>query len=118
MQDEISFEGRVKDVLKQSYAASSDDGDTACAIVKLKDLSAYPVTVLHLSQTGAGSQLAKLSNDHPDSELREAAKATILAWRSTITTGQLGDYLQQRANVSIPSSSCAGLLPMFQARQS
>jgi len=41
-----------------------------------------------------------------------------VAWRSTITTGQLGNYLQQRANVSIPSSSCAGLLPMFQAKQS
>lgn len=118
MQDELSFEGRVKEVLKQSYAASNGGGDTACAIAKLKDLSAYPVTVLHLSQTGAGAQLAKLSKDHPDSELREAAKATVLAWRSTITTGQLGDYLQQRANVSIPSSSCAGLLPMFQAKQS
>lgn len=118
MQDELSFEGRVKEVLKQSYAASNDNGDTACAIAKLKDLSAYPVTVLHLSQTGAGAQLAKLSNDHPDIKIREAAKATVLAWRSAITTGQLGDYLQQRANVSIPSSSCAGLLPMFQARQS
>ena len=62
MQDELSFEGRVKEILKQSCAASNGGGDTACAIAKLKDLSAYPVTVLHLSQTGAGAQLVKLSH--------------------------------------------------------
>ena len=103
--------------MKQSYEATGDKSDTASAVAELKKLSAYPVTVLHLSRTGAGAQLGKLSRDHPDDDLREAAKDTLAAWRSTITTGQLGVYLQQRDNVSIPSSSCAGLLPMFQAKQ-
>lgn len=82
-------------------------------MTELNELAAYPVTVALLSQTRAGGQLAQLSRNHPNSAVQEAARSTSAAWRSTITSGQLGHYLQQRGDVSIPSSSCAGLLPMY-----
>ena len=111
-----TFEGKVSDVLTQTYDAEGEQGDNASAIAGLKQLSGYPVTIERLSQTGAGAHLARLSKEHPDNEVKEAALATLAAWRTTINAGQLGDYLQQRGNVSIPSSSCAGLLPMFHRR--
>lgn len=82
-------------------------------VAELKALASYPVTVALLSKTRAGVQLAKLSKSHPDLEVREAAMSTSAAWRTTISADQLGHYLQQRGNVSVPSSSCAGLLPMY-----
>lgn len=106
-----TFEQKLKNALDLSYGNEAKSQE---AVTELTELAAYPVTVALLSQTGAGGQLAKLSKNHSDSEIREAATATSAAWRNTIiTSGQLGHYLQQRGNVSIPSSSCAGLIPMY-----
>lgn len=105
-----TFEQKLTTALDLSYGNGAKNQD---AVNELTELASYPVTVALLSQTGAGGQLAKLSKNHPDSDVREAATATSAAWRGTITSGQLGHYLQQRGNVSIPSSSCAGLLPMY-----
>ena len=105
-----TFEQKLKNALDLSTGSEPENQD---AVTELTELASYPVTVALLSQTGAGGQLAKLSQNHPDSEVREAATATSAAWRSTIISGQLGHYLQQRGNVSIPSSSCAGLLPVY-----
>ena len=114
-QADAAFESRVSEVLQHSYGSSDQKADTGRAIAELKRLSTYPVTIAHLSQTGAGGSLTKLSREHPDQHLREAVLATLAAWRSTImAAGQLGQYLQQRGNVSIPSSSCAGLRGVYQ----
>ena len=114
MQVDETLEQKLAHVLEHSYGNDSQDADFGLALNELRDLAAYPVTIALLSQTGAGALLAKLSKDHPDETIREAALAVSAAWRSTITIGsQLGHYLQQRGKVSVPSSSCAGLLPMF-----
>ena len=105
-----AFEQKLKNALDLSYGSEPKNQD---AVTELTELASYPVTVALLSQTAAGGQLAKLSQNHPESEVREAATATSAAWRSTIVSGQLGHYLQQRGNVSTPSCSCAGLLPMY-----
>ena len=114
LQADAAFEASVSEVLHYSYGSNDHNADTDRAIAELKRLSTYPVTVAHLSQTGAGGSLSKLSREHPDQQLRDAVQATLAAWRSTIMAGQLGDYLQQRGNVSIPSSSCAGLQGVYQ----
>ena len=108
-----SFEQKLKHILDLSCGNDPEQQDI---VTELNELASYPVTVGLLSETGAGGQLAKLSKRHPHADVREAATSTSAAWRSTVTSGQLGHYLQQRGNVSVPSSSCAGLLPMYAAK--
>ena len=96
-----TFEQKLKNALDLSYGNEAKNQDS---VTELTELASYPVTVDLLSQTGAGGQLAKLSRNHPDSEIREAATATSTAWRSTIISGQLGHYLQQRGNVLLASA--------------
>ena len=111
-----AFEQKLAHVLDLSNTDIVAQQNTLVTVAELNELASYPVTVALLSQTRAGIHLAKLSKTHPKPEVREAAMSTSAAWRSTISTGQLGHYLQQRGNVSVPSSSCAGLLPMYASK--
>ncbi|KAL3152171.1 Transcription elongation factor A protein 2 [Trebouxia sp. C0010 RCD-2024] len=108
-----AFEHKLAHVLNLSNSDIAAQQNTLVTVAELKELASYPVTVDLLSQTRAGIHLAKLSKNHPNPEVREAATSTSSAWRTTISASQLGHYLQQRGNVSVPSSSCAGLLPMY-----
>ncbi|KAL3142670.1 hypothetical protein ABBQ38_002976 [Trebouxia sp. C0009 RCD-2024] len=107
------FEHKLAHVLDLSNSDIAAQQNTLITVAELNELASYPVTVDLLSQTRAGIHLAKLSKTHPNPAVREAATSTSSAWRTTISAGQLGHYLQQRGNVSVPSSSCAGLLRMY-----
>lgn len=83
-------------------------------IVKdLHTLSDFPVTVELLNDTDAGEQISYLESEHSDQRVREAAQATLKAWRASMLNTQLGSHLQNRGNVFIPSSNCSGLKGVY-----
>lgn len=91
-----------------------DQEPTIAEIVKdLHILTDFPVTVELLNETDAGEQISYLATEHTDSRVKEAAQATLKAWRASMLSTQLGSHLQNRGNVFIPSSNCAGLKGVY-----
>ena len=115
MQAQDKFISTLARLLDAEDNEDSENSDlNAAEITKhLHFLSQFPVSIELLNDTDAGEQVSSLEKEHPDQGVRDAAQSTLKAWRASVLASQLGAHLQDRGNVSIPSSSCSGLVGVY-----